>query len=415
MKRWLKWLLILAVLGGGLAFAGRSLQAYFQKRNRPQFLTADTDHGPIVVYVNATGKVKPEISVEIGTFVSGPIIALHAECNEEVQQGQLLAEIDPKIYQAAVDRDQAQLDTRKAEVARVEAELQRARNDEKRSLKLREENKDFISQAEIDQFRFNRAALEAALLVAQASVTQADASLQNSLASLGYTKISSPVDGIVVERRIEPGQTLAAQFQTPVLFSIAPRMREKMLVFASVDEADIGRIRDAEARELPASFTVDAYPDELFQGTIDQVRYSSTETQNVVTYPVVVAAANAELKLLPGMTANISFEVDRREDVVRIPNAALRFFPPPHLVRDEDKGLVEGTTNADDEQKDEEQLAPAAERTAARRRRAKRHVWVAEQERLRAIEVEVGIGDYQFTELVAGELPPGTTLVTGLK
>jgi HlyD family secretion protein len=178
--------------------------------------------------------------------------------------------------------------------------------------------------------------------VAEASVAQASASLDNSLLNLEYTEIVSPVDGVVIDRKIDPGQTLAAQFQTPELFIIAPDLRKKMHVHASVDEADIGLIKRAQATKLPVSFTVDAYPDELFTGEIEEIRLSSTTTQNVVTYPVIVAAPNPELKLLPGMTASLSFEVDRRPKVTKVPNAALRYFPETRHVREEDRPLLEG-------------------------------------------------------------------------
>src|SRR5262249_52037125 len=148
-----------------------------------------------------------------------------------------------------------------------------------------------------------------------------------SQAQLRYTNIKAPVDGIIINRKIDPGQTLAAQFQAPELFVVAPDMRTKMYVHASVDEADIGLIHEAQRKDLPVTFTVDAYPDDLFEGMIEEIRLSSTTTQNVVTYPVIVAAPNPDLKLLPGMTASISFEVNRRADIIKIPNSALRYFP----------------------------------------------------------------------------------------
>ena len=230
-----------------------------------------------------------------------------------------MAEIDPQIYIAAVKGAQAALVTRQADVVRVKALLQQAINDEKRSTSLHKENRDFISQAEIDRFHFNRLQLEAQLKVADAAVQQAEAALNNSEANLEYTKIRSPVDGIVINRKIDPGQTLAAQFQTPELFIIAPEMDKKMHVFASVDEADIGLIRRAQEEERPVEFTVDAYPDDLFTGKIEQIRFSSTVTQNVVTYPVVVAAPNPDLKLLPGMTADLRFRSRRRKTFYAFP------------------------------------------------------------------------------------------------
>src|SRR5262245_58004241 len=339
-----------------------------------------------------------------------------AEFNQEVRKGDQMAKIDPRIYKSAVDRDHASLLTRDADVKRVKAQLGQARRDEQRALLLREQDKAFIAQAETDKFTFSRMSLEAQLELAEASVKQAQSQLEQSQANLGYTEIKAPVDGIVINRKIDPGQTLAAQFQTPELFVVAPNMREKMHVHASVDEADIGLIHDAQKKKLPVTFTVDAYPDDLFEGQIEEIRLSSTTTQNVVTYPVVVAAKNPDLKLLPGMTASISFEVDRRHNVVKVPNSALRFFPLPQHVRKEDQPLIEGKVQ---QQRDEEtgQLAEttlsASERSQARKNRSRRHVWVQDGFKLRAIEVRTGLSDSQATELVSGDLKPGMKLIIG--
>jgi HlyD family secretion protein len=242
-------------------------------------------------------------------------------------------------------------------------------------------------------------------------VEQAQANLDNSNANLEYTHIRSPVNGIVIDRKIDPGQTLAAQFQTPELFIVAPDMRKEMHVFASVDEADIGLIRDAQDSGQPVRFTVDAYPDDLFEGRIYQIRKSSTTTQNVVTYPVVVS-----LKLLPGMTASISFQVAQKSDVLRIPNAALRFYPQREQVRPEDRKLLEGT--APEPQSDDEQTEmnlSSQQKAELRRNRNRRHVWVQEGEFLKAIEVITGLSDNKDTELVSGNLVEGQKLITGIQ
>jgi HlyD family secretion protein len=306
------------------------------------------------------------------------------------------------------------LKTREAEIKRVEALLRQAQNEEKRADQLREKHPDFISDTELDQIVSNRESLEAQLAVAHASVEQAMASLENAETNLAYTDITSPVDGLVIDRLIDPGQTLAAQFQTPRLFVVAPNMREKMHVFASVDEADIGLIRDAQLRDAVVEFTVDAYPDDLFKGKIAQVRLNPTSMQNVVTYPVIVEAANPELKLLPGMTANLSFQVEHRDDVVKIPNAALRFFPKKEQVRAEDHKLLEGGVDDEEQQKEDDlEARSAAEKAEAKRKRNKRHVWVVDGELLKAIEIVTGISDSRFSELVSGELKKGVKLVTG--
>jgi len=412
MRRFLRWCLILAIVGGGGYAATAWARALIAERNRPRFKTARVERGDIMFVVNSTGTVKPVKSVSIGSFVSGPIAEMFVDFNDEVKKDQLLARIDTKLYLAAVRRDEATLAVQNADVERVKAQLQQAINDEKRSIKLRETNKDFISDSEMDQYRFARAALEAQLSVAEAGVKQAAANLQNSSANLEYADIKSPVDGIVIDRKVDPGQTLAASFQTPELFIVAPDMEKEMYVFASVDEADIGYIIDAQDRGEPVNFTVDAYPEDIFSGTIYQVRKSSTTTQNVVTYPVVVSAPNADLKLLPGMTANLSFQIARRQDVPKVPNAALRFYPLPEHVRLEDRSILELTETEPAEGSGIRQSA--LDKVDSARRRSKRHVWVQEGALLRAIPVEIGLSDSKFSELVSGEIDKGLALVTRL-
>jgi len=417
MRTLLKLFVVLLILGGIGAASYRPAMNYWKQRNRPQWRMDPVVRGDISAEVIATGQVKPVLSVQVGAFVSGPIVDLPVEFNQEVKVKDLLAQIDTRIYKAIVDQETAMLKTREAEVKRVEALLQQARNDEKRGLALRAKNENFLSDAERDQLQFNRISLEAQLDVANASVEQARASLKNAQTNLEYTSITSPVDGIVIDRKIDPGQTLAAQFQTPQLFVVAPKMREKMHVHALIDEADIGLIREAQKRALSVEFTVDAYPDDLFRGAIEEIRYSSTTTQNVVTYPVIVAAANPDLKLLPGMTASLSFHVDERKNVIRIPNAALRFFPESKYVREADRKLLEGVGGDNDKEKEKpsEQRISAKERAEARRRRSKRHVWVEDGDLLKAVPVEVGLSDSRFTELVSGDVKEGQSLVTGVK
>ena len=314
-------------------------------------------------------------------------------------------------------RDEAVLETRRAEAARCKVLCDQAERDRNRARALRKENRDYLSETEMDQYESNYESLKAQLAVAEAAVKQADANLVYSRANLGYTTITAPEGGTIIDCKIEEGQTLAAQFQTPELFVIAPRMDEEVHVFASVDEADIGMIREARDQDRPVQFTVDAYPDDLFEGKIYEVRYNPTTVQNVVTYPVVVKAPNAGEKLLPGMTANLSFEIDDKEDVLKIPNAALRFYPKPEQVRPEDKKLLEGVeeeASSDDEGNLTEGQRSATERALANRKRNRRHVWIVEGEYLRAVEVVTGVSDYKWTELVSGKLKESQKLVTGV-
>ncbi|MGC4003647.1 MAG: efflux RND transporter periplasmic adaptor subunit [Pirellulales bacterium] len=184
--------------------------------------------------------------------------------------------------------------------------------------------------------------MEAQVSLAEASIAQAEANLRTSRQNLEYTEIRSPVSGMVIDRKVEVGQTVVASFQTTTLFVVAPDLKQKIHVYAAVDEADIGLIREAEEEGNVVNFSVDAYPETLFEGRIEQIRKSPSTSQNVVTYTVVVAAANPDLKLLPGMTTNISFEIRKRENVLKIPNSALRYFPKPDLVREEDRPILEG-------------------------------------------------------------------------
>ncbi len=419
MKTLAKIFVPLILLGVGGYFGFPRGLAYWKSRNKPTYRQAEVIRGAITWVVSVTGTIQPVLRVQVGSFVSGPIddsVEL-ADFNDRVTKGQILAKIDPRIYQANVARDEATLSTRKAELERVGALLDQSKNDEQRAQTLRETHEDFISDTEMDQYKYNRKSLEAQLKVAEAGILQAKASLELSTANLAYTDITSPVDGVIIDRKIDPGQTLAAQFQTPELFVVAPDMEEEMYVYATVNEAEIGRIREAKDREQKVHFTVDAYRGDLFEGTIHQIRLNPVETQNVVTYPVVVSVANPELKLLPGMTANLSFHIDKHEDVLKIPNAALRFFPQIEQVRPDDRKLLDAGAEGMDEEEEEldDEDRSATERAAAQRKRNRRHVWIIDGEFLKAVEIVTGLIDSRFTELVSGEIKEGQKLVTGIK
>ncbi len=415
MRTFATIVVIILVLGVA-AVAWQPVGHYLQLRSVPKWKTAAVTQGNVAAVVNATGTIKPVLQITVGAFVSGPIEKLHVEFNQEVKKDQLMAEIDPRIYIAGVSRDKAALANRRAEVERANAQWQQAVRDETRATTLRADNQAFIAQAEIDRVHFAQLALAAQVKVAETAVKQAQAQLDTSELNLGYTKITAPCDGIVINRKIDPGQTLAAQFQTPELFVVAPDMRKKMFVHAAVDEADIGLIKTAQEKKMPVTFTVDAYTD-LFTGTVEEIRLSATTTQNVVTYPVLVGAPNEQLKLLPGMTANLSFEVARRNDVLKIPNSALRFFPAKQHVRTEDHPLLEGDikeANIDPGDVQETGLS-AEERAEIRKSRKVRHVWVSDGLKLRAVEVVVGLSESRYTELVSGNLKVGDALVTGIE
>jgi HlyD family secretion protein len=411
MRRLLFWLVILAVIGGGLAAAAGPMSVWWRQRFATRYLTAPISRGRIEIVVNSTGTVKAVRSVSIGAFTSGPIWDIYVDYNSQVKKGEVLARIDPKLFKAAVDRDEAALLTQKAELTRVEALLQQAKNNEARARNLRAVNKDYISDTEMDQYKFGQLAAAAQVNLAHASVAQAEATLKNSQANLGYTEIKSPVDGIVIERKVDPGQTVAASFQTPELFVVAPDMDKHMHVFASVDEADIGLIRAAQEQGKSVKFTVDAYPGDLFEGKIYQIRKSSTPTQNVVTYPVVIETPNPSLKLFPGMTANISFEIETKENVLRLPAAALRFVPTVAQVRPEDRHYVDDTST---DASKVIQVKSASEKADQSRNRQHRIVWVQEGDFLRAVPITLGLSENQYAEIVDGELKDGQPVVIGI-
>ena len=413
-------LLILTVVLAGLVGLSMGLIYYWQANNKPKFRFQAVVRGDLIQNVNATGTVEPLQRVTVGSTASGPISEILVDFNDRVTKGQMLARIDPRLYQPIVERDEALMQTRAAEVKRAEAKLQQARNDERRALELQKRSQDFISATEVDQLKFNRMVQEAELSVAQTAVEQARANLENSQNNLAYTEIRSPVDGIIINRKVDVGQTIAAQFQTPELFIVAPRMDEEMHIYASVDEADIGLIRQARENNQPVRFSIDAYPDRMFEdGKILQIRLSSSEKQNVITYPVIVATPNQDLSLLPGMTANLSFQIVHKVEVLKVPNSALRFYPPKReWVHPDDRDILDGIeelNQAQQSQSNQSQNRSASERAEQAKQRARRHVWVARDGQLRAISIITGISDSRTTELIEGDLKEGDELVVGEK
>ena len=416
MKRSFKWLVILAVLGTAAAAAYTGQVKNWGRPRESIFRELPVVRGEVTEVVNSTGTIQPVLKVQIGSIVSGPIKSIEVDYNSQVKAGDILAHIDPRTFDAVVAKDEATLARQNAERERVAVMLEQAVNNEKRARALKKANPTFISTTEIDKVAAERKALDAQLKLAGASVQEAEASLKVSKANLGYTVITSPVDGTVIDRLVDPGQTLASQFQTPTMFIIAPEMDQRMFVYASVDEADIGLICEAKDRSEPVTFTVDAYPDDLFQAKVVQIRLNPTTVQNVVTYTVVVEAPNQDLRLLPGMTASLSFQIKKRDGILKIPNAALRFFPQPEQVRTEDRALVKGITSSGPDQSDTQGASrSAAQKAEAARLRNCRHVWVAQGELLMAIEVTTGLSDSQYTESASDDLREGQQLVTGLR
>ncbi len=312
---------------------------------KPQYRTALIERGSLQASVSASGTVNPVTQVSVGTQVSGQIRDIHADFNDEVRAGQLIAEIDPETFEYRVRSALADLDAARASVltaqanaAATRAQVSRAQTELAEARRVHERNLQLVAQGFISQSEGDRtlaalnsaqeslksaealaAVSEAQIRSAQATVTQRESSLAQARIDLGRTRITSPVDGIVIKRAVERGQTVAASLQAPELFVIAQNLAD-MQVDASVDEADVGRIRPGQQ----VSFTVDAFPGQTFEGAVQQVRKAAQNVSNVVTYTAVIGFSNASGRLLPGMTANVRVVTEAREGVLKLPNAALR-------------------------------------------------------------------------------------------
>ncbi len=312
--------IILGVVAIGLAIGGYMF--FNGERKVPvRYRTAAIERGSVVSVVSATGTINPVVSVQVGTQVSGMIKSLHADFNSQVKAGDKIATIDPEPFKARRDQAAGNLEMARSNVARSKADLAQRKRERDRVQSLVAQ--EFVSQNDVDVALTNYQSAEAQLRVSEAQVKQAEAVLNAADLELKYTVIRSPVDGVVVARNVEVGQTVASSFATPNLFLIALDLT-KMQVDTNVSESDIGGITEGKG----AAFSVDAYPGVRFEGVIRQVRLAPINVQNVVTYNVVVAVDNKDLRLKPGMTANVSIVVAQKDQVLKVPNAALRFSPP---------------------------------------------------------------------------------------
>ena len=391
-------ILIVAVLIVGLAIGG---YVFFNgERKAPvRYRTATVERGAVVSVVTATGSINPVVSVQVGTQVSGMIKSLHADFNSVVKAGDIVATIDPEPFRARRDQAASNLEMARANVARARTEqAQRQRElDRAKSLVAQQ----FVSQNDVDVAITNAQGAEAQVNVSMAQVKQAEAALNAAELDLKYTTIRSPVNGIVVARNIEVGQTVAASFATPNLFLIALDLT-KMQVDTNVSESDIGGI--AEGKE--AIFTVDAYPGVPFSGTIRQVRLAPINVQNVVTYNVVVGVDNKDLRLKPGMTANVSIVVAQRDNVLKVPNAALRFVPP--------KSDLGESRQAEGKPVKTERGGRALPTGGGGP--PPRPVWKQEENgELTSVLVQTGISDGSSTEIISDSLAEGDQVIVGIE
>ena len=380
---------------------------YLKAKSIPRFTTATVNTGKVETVVNSTGTVKPVRSVSVGAFVSGPIAEILVDFNDEVKKGDLLARIDPRLYKAALDRRQRGAGHRAGRGGRGSRPCcSRPVNNEKRAIDLRKVNTDFISDAEMDQFQFAACPWRRSSSWPRRHPRRPRPTSRTPRPTWTTPRSARRSTASSSTARSTRARRWRRRSRRPSCSSSPRTWTRRCTSSPRVDEADIGLIRAAQEQSQPVTFTVDAYPDDLFDGKIFQIRKNSTTTQNVVTYPVVVAAPNPDLKLLPGMTASISFQIDERENVLRIPTAALRFFPPRPGPPGGPDSTSRRSPSRGPNDEGEEKLVGRAEGRAGARPAASGVVWVVDGDRLRAVPVVIGLSDSKFAELVAGDLKP---------
>ena len=369
---------------------------YFSSGSSPDVMyrTEKVTRGDIQVVVTATGTLSADTTVEVGTQVSGTVSKLYVDWNSKVKKGQVIALIDPTFLASAVQDAEATLEKAKAQA-----------DDSKRTY-LREKDllaKGLAAQADYD----------AAITAYESNVAaqkSAQSQLDRAKINLKYATITAPIDGVVISRAVDIGQTVAASFSTPTLFTIANDLT-KMQVQAAVDEADIGRVQDGE----DVLFTVDAYPEQAFHGTVTQIRLMPVTVQNVITYTVIIDVPNPDLKLMPGMTATITILVTKKENVLKIPTIAFRFQPLPDQieVRKDSTGAPEDSAKAAERRSQYAQMQGTG--ASGQASRPPTRLWVVgKNKKLTPIYIRAGIADGTFTEILRGKVEEGQEVVVGV-
>jgi HlyD family secretion protein len=392
-------LALAAAAGGGLWWRARHAQAV-------SYQTARLDHGAVARAVTASGTVNPVLTVIVGSYVSGVVQDIACDYNTPVRKGQVCATIDPRPYQMAADQAQAALGTARAQLVKDQAVLTYAEANYQRNAKLEREG--WIAHDAAESLKSVREAAKAQVAVDQASIAQHQAALQAAQVNLGYTRITSPVDGIVVSRNVTQGQTVAASFQTPTLFLIAQDLT-KMQVDTNVSESDI----EGEGRGIrvgdPATFTVEAFPSRPFRGRVAQIRQAPQTVQNVVTYDVVIDVDNQDLKLKPGMTATVRIITDQRDQALRAPNAALRYTPGGLGLTGQASQAARSDQAGQSGQMANQMGQGAQAGPGARGER----LYVLREGRPEAVPVRTGLADDAYTEIASGAVSAGDAVVTG--
>ena len=342
-------------------------------KNRVRYQTAPIKRRTITQVVEASGTINPVNTVSVGSTVSGLISAIYVDFNSKVTKGQLLAEIDPRTFQATVDQNQASMNSAEADLANREAALEMSEKTLRRYRNLYARS--FIPKADLDQAEADYKSNLAQVNAAKAKINQTRAQYNQSLVNLNYTKITAPVSGMIISREIDLGQPVAASFQAPELFTIAQDL-EKMQIEVNVSEADIGDVKEGQE----VTYTLDGYPNSIFNGKVTQVRISPTTVSNVVTYSVIVTVDNKDLKLKPGMTANVSIITAKNEDVLSVPNIALKFTPQTDGKKYKTQGL-----------------------------------WVKDGMHIKRIDIQTGASDDSYTEVKGDNIYEGERVLVGIK
>jgi len=392
MKKTIWVVVVVAIIGGVVLLLGS------RRKSDPKYRTAKVDRGDVTQTVTATGALSAMTTVKVGSQVSGIIAKLHSDFNGQVKKGDLLAELDPTPFQEKVAANRAALDKAVVEMRNSEISLRRQAALQKEGLS---------PQADFDSAKAAYNAARAAVAQAQAALNQANTDLRNS-------KIVAPIDGVVVDRQYDVGQTVAASFQAPTLFTIAQDLT-KMQVSADVSESDIGQIKVGER----VRFTVDAFPEREFRGKVSQIRLNATVNQNVVTYPVIVEVDNTDLLLRPTMTANVSLDVATVRNVLRIPNAALRWKPEEKSTTSVEEraaqvGSQRGTAAMAGQFAQTGGGGGRSGGTARMRPQTVYELPTPDAAEPKPVEVRTGITNGRFTQVVSGDLKPGMSVVVGL-
>jgi len=388
-----KYLIILAVV---LLISGIAGFFYLKRSPEISYKTTKIERGTIVSSVAATGNLSAVTTVQVGTQVSGTIQKLYVDYNSRVKKGQAIAEIDPSLFNASVEQSNGNYLNAEANLQKARVTLADAERTYHRNRKLLADG--IISQGDFDVTETAYQSAKAGIKAAEGSVAQTRGSLMQAKTNLRYSIIRSPVDGVVISRSIDVGQTVAASFQTPTLFTIAQDLT-KMQIEVSVDEADISRIK----MDQSASFTVDSYPEQSFKGKVVQIRNAPIITQNVVTYVTVVNVDNTDLKLKPGMTANVSIEVARKDDALKLPPAALRF--KPKSKNEESKQARQNGAAAGNGAR------PGSGKPGGRKGAGGQNVYILKENLPVAVPVKTGIANNSAIELLESTLKEGDEVI----